>query len=114
MFPWGVAPESSVRPDEGGRGPTGRRNIVLGGMISSSHYRDIESISTIASRHVLPLSAVSSKGARGLGQMMFATARAVAPAVVRRVENLYAYLKTRRAYQHLIAMPAIETGTTRN
>ena len=155
------------------RGNEGRRRYLVGQVLTAAaeHYVDPDLLfALIAAESSFDGNAVSSKGARGLGQMMFATARAVAPAVVRRVEDLhddprnlyatalhlrllldghggdlraalrtyyagpksrygkrldwgqyvarvstyYAYLKTRRAYQQLIAMHAIETGTTKN
>jgi soluble lytic murein transglycosylase-like protein len=155
------------------RGNEGRRRYLAGQVLAAAaeHYLDPDLLfALIAAESNFDGNAVSSKGARGLGQMMFATARAVAPAVVRRVEDLhdvprnlyatalhlrqlldehggdlraalrtyyagpksrygkrldwdqymarvstyYAYLKTRRAYQQLTAMHAIETGTARN
>ena len=155
------------------RGNAVRRRYLTGQVLAAAaqHYVDADLLfALIAAESSFDSDAVSSKGARGLGQMMFATARAVAPGVVRRVEDLhdvprnlyatalhlrqlldehggdlraalrtyyagvkggngkirdwdqymarvsthYAYLKTRRSYQQLTAMRAIETGTARN
>jgi soluble lytic murein transglycosylase-like protein len=155
------------------RGNTARRRYLTGQVLAAAaeHYVDADLLfALIAAESSFDSNAVSSKGARGLGQMMFTTARAVAPGVIRRVEDLhdvprnlyatalllrqlldehggdlraalrtyyagpksrygkrldwdqyiarvstyYAYLKTRRTYQQLTAMRAIETGTARN
>ena len=155
------------------RGNAARRRYLTGQVLAAAaeHYVDPDLLfALIAAESSFDSKAVSTKGARGLGQMMFTTARAVAPGVIRRVEDLhdvprnlyatalllrqlldehggdlraalrtyysgpksmsgkrpdwdhylarvstyYAYLKTRRAYQQLTAMRAIQTGTTRN
>jgi soluble lytic murein transglycosylase-like protein len=155
------------------RGNEGHRRYLAGQVLAAAaeHYIDADLLfALIAAESNFDSNAVSSKGARGLGQMMFATARAVAPTIVRRAADLhdvprnlyatalhlrqlldehdgdlraalrtyyagpksrygkrlgwdqymarvstyYANLKTRHAYQQLMAMHAIETGTTRN
>jgi len=74
------------------RGNAGRRRYLTGQVLAAAaeHYVDADLLfALIAAESSFDSNAVSSKGARGLGQMMFTTARAVAPGVVRRVEDLH-------------------------
>jgi soluble lytic murein transglycosylase-like protein len=74
------------------RGNQGRRRYLAGQVLGAAaeHHVDPDLLfALIAAESSFDSKAVSPKGARGLGQMMFATARVVAPTVVRRVEDLH-------------------------
>ncbi len=74
------------------RGNAARRRYLTGQVLAAAaeHYVDADLLfALIAAESSFDSNAVSSKGARGLGQMLFTTARAAAPGVIRRVDDLH-------------------------
>ncbi len=69
-----------------------RRRYLASEIVSAATRHQIDPdllFALVAAESSFDHAALSSKGARGLGQLMFPTARAVAPTVVRRPDDLY-------------------------
>ena len=74
------------------RGDSERRRYLTAHVLAAAavHHVDPDLLfALIATESSFDAEAVSAKGARGLGQMRFTTAQAVAPAAVRRPEDLH-------------------------
>lgn len=74
------------------RGDAARRYYIAAQVLKAARAHQVDAdllFALIAAESSFDAKAVSPKGARGLGQMQFATARAVAPGAVRRPEDLH-------------------------
>lgn len=74
------------------RGNAERRRYLVAQVITAAAVQQVDPdllVALIAAESGFDSNAVSPKGARGLGQMQFATARAVAPGTVRQPEDLH-------------------------
>lgn len=74
------------------RGDAERRRYLMAQVLAAAAVHQVDPdllFALIAAESSFDSKAVSPKGARGLGQMQFATARAVAPGTVRHPEDLH-------------------------
>jgi soluble lytic murein transglycosylase-like protein len=92
------------------RANAARRRYLTAEVVSAAARQQIDPdllFALVAAESSFNHAAVSTKGARGLGQLMFPTARAVAPSVVRRPDDLYSvrrnlYVTARHLRQLLV------------
>jgi soluble lytic murein transglycosylase-like protein len=95
------------------RSDAARRRHLASQIVSAAARQQIDPdllFALVAAESSFDHAALSSKGARGLGQLMFPTAHAVAPTVVRRPDDLYSVRRNLHVTAQYLRQLLLECG----